>query len=133
MKCPYCGNEENLHYNYNYEDKCSVNEILCNECGKLFDPSHQHEINYHKEEIEKDYKCLYSIKGEPLVSQELWDKLGDIDSAENKINGIRIEGIYGINNKEALDSIAEKIWELDALFLTYFGRGIEKIKVREKM
>ena len=32
--CKHCGEQENLHKNYNHEDK-TVDEILCNECGKF--------------------------------------------------------------------------------------------------
>lgn len=32
--CKNCGEKDNLHYNYDYDNKCSVN-ILCNECGYI--------------------------------------------------------------------------------------------------
>ena len=51
MKCPYCNNEENFHVNYNYANPKDPNtEVLCNECGKFFDTSHQHEFNTKEEE-----------------------------------------------------------------------------------
>jgi len=39
-KCPKCGETENFHYLYNYEDKpVTCEEILCNECGTFFPPN----------------------------------------------------------------------------------------------
>lgn len=32
--CDNCGEKDNLHYNYDYDNKCSVS-ILCNECGHI--------------------------------------------------------------------------------------------------
>jgi uncharacterized Zn finger protein len=37
-KCPKCGEEENLHYNLDWsKNPPPVMNILCNECGELFD------------------------------------------------------------------------------------------------
>jgi len=36
--CPECGECENLHFNYDYEKPyLEIINVLCNECGKLFD------------------------------------------------------------------------------------------------
>ena len=36
-KCPTCGEEENLHFNYDYSKKeLPVTNVLCNECGTYF-------------------------------------------------------------------------------------------------
>jgi len=38
IKCPKCGNEENLHSNYDYSKKeLPIIDILCNECGNCFE------------------------------------------------------------------------------------------------
>lgn len=38
LKCPKCGEEENLHYNLDWsKNPPSVERILCNECGQFFD------------------------------------------------------------------------------------------------
>ncbi len=36
VKCPLCGEAENLHENTNYHDTSKPPEILCNECGEYF-------------------------------------------------------------------------------------------------
>ena len=36
VKCPLCGEAENLHENTNYHDPSKPPEILCNECGEYF-------------------------------------------------------------------------------------------------
>lgn len=37
IKCPNCGNEDNLHLNYDYSTKdLKVIDALCNECGEIF-------------------------------------------------------------------------------------------------
>jgi len=37
-KCPKCGEEENLHFNYNYSQAHRpVEDVTCNECGETFD------------------------------------------------------------------------------------------------
>jgi uncharacterized Zn finger protein len=36
--CPYCGEKENIHFNYDYSKKeIPVLSVLCNECGGFFD------------------------------------------------------------------------------------------------
>lgn len=36
--CPSCGEGKNLHYNYDYSKQHRpVREVLCNECGQMFD------------------------------------------------------------------------------------------------
>ena len=36
-KCPKCGEQENLHYNYDFSrDDRPVTEVLCNQCGEIF-------------------------------------------------------------------------------------------------
>ena len=38
LKCPKCGEEENLHYNLDWsKNPPPVINILCNECGEFFD------------------------------------------------------------------------------------------------
>lgn len=35
--CPYCGNEDNFHDNYDYSKEIpEVINTLCNECGEYF-------------------------------------------------------------------------------------------------
>ena len=37
--CPRCGEKENFHFNHDYSKKGSpIENILCNECGKIFFP-----------------------------------------------------------------------------------------------
>ena len=36
-KCPKCGEEENLHYNYDWSKQTRpIIDVLCNECGEFF-------------------------------------------------------------------------------------------------
>lgn len=38
IKCPSCGEEENLHINYDYnKPEHPIINILCNECGTFFE------------------------------------------------------------------------------------------------
>ena len=38
VKCPYCGEQENLHYNYEWHLPVpNASTCLCNECGGLFE------------------------------------------------------------------------------------------------
>ena len=38
LKCPKCGEEENLHFNYDYsKPDTPVIDVLCNECGEFFE------------------------------------------------------------------------------------------------
>jgi uncharacterized Zn finger protein len=40
LKCPKCGEEENLHFNYDYsKPDTPVIDVLCNECGEFFENS----------------------------------------------------------------------------------------------
>lgn len=37
IKCPKCGNSENLHTNYDYSHRdMPILDFLCNECGEIF-------------------------------------------------------------------------------------------------
>lgn len=37
--CPFCGECENLHANYDWsKPERPIEEFLCNECGSFFDP-----------------------------------------------------------------------------------------------
>lgn len=37
IKCPRCGESENLHPNYDYSKKdMPIENYLCNECGQIF-------------------------------------------------------------------------------------------------
>jgi len=39
-KCPNCGEEKNLHPNYDWDKKdLPIEEYLCNECGTFFEPT----------------------------------------------------------------------------------------------
>ena len=36
-KCPQCGEEDNLHFNYDYlKQHRPVKDVLCNKCGEVF-------------------------------------------------------------------------------------------------
>jgi rRNA maturation endonuclease Nob1 len=38
-KCPQCGEEENLHFNYDWDKTDNpILDIVCNECGAVFKP-----------------------------------------------------------------------------------------------
>jgi hypothetical protein len=37
-KCPKCGENENLHFNYDYTmQHRPIKDVLCNKCGEVFD------------------------------------------------------------------------------------------------
>jgi hypothetical protein len=37
-KCPKCGEKENLHFNYDYNQQHRpIKDVLCNDCGEVFD------------------------------------------------------------------------------------------------
>ena len=36
IKCPTCGEGDNLHHNEDYKNNSDKTEILCNECGDIF-------------------------------------------------------------------------------------------------
>ena len=37
-KCPKCGEKENLHYNYDYNQQHRpIKDVLCNDCGEIFE------------------------------------------------------------------------------------------------
>jgi hypothetical protein len=40
--CPYCGEKENFHFNYDYTQKhIPIINVLCNECGEFFNSKEQ--------------------------------------------------------------------------------------------
>jgi len=59
--CPYCKNDDNFHYNYDYGKKeMPIIDILCNECGKIFDEKKIRKekilkiLNYDKRQIKNN-------------------------------------------------------------------------------
>jgi len=37
-KCPKCGEKENLHFNYDYNQQHRpIKDVLCNDCGEVFE------------------------------------------------------------------------------------------------
>lgn len=51
-KCPKCGEEHNLHYNYDWSKKDAlIMDVLCNECGEIF--RGQQDSPYNEPEPEK--------------------------------------------------------------------------------
>ena len=41
-KCPKCGEEKNLHYNYDWTKQTRpITDVLCNECGQFFGKNQQ--------------------------------------------------------------------------------------------
>lgn len=39
IPCPHCGEKENIHTNYDWStEPITIEEFLCNECGKYFPP-----------------------------------------------------------------------------------------------
>ena len=69
VKCPLCGEAENLHENTNYHDTSKPPEILCNECGEYFFAS----------------ATINSVRPEVVVPSEEW------------INGFKEEGRVASN------------------------------------
>ena len=69
VKCPLCGEAENLHENTNYHDTSKPPEILCNECGEYFFAS----------------ATINSVRHEVVVPSEEW------------INGFKEEGRVASN------------------------------------
>ena len=65
VKCPLCGEAENLHENTNYHDTSKPPEILCNECGEYFFASAT--INSVRPEVvvpsEEDKRRIYISMG----------------------------------------------------------------------
>ena len=62
--CPYCGEKENFHFNYDYAQKhMPVINVLCNECGEFFD-------QYDSwDDIEEEYqKDEYPVFGGPFTN-----------------------------------------------------------------
>ena len=57
--CPKCGNNDNFHYNYDYNEKeLPIINILCNECGEFF------EIKNNIINIMKDLKDFIGLTAE---------------------------------------------------------------------
>jgi transcription elongation factor Elf1 len=74
-KCIKCGEEENLHYNYDFtKDERPITEILCGECGDFFNVNVNN--NGNKTEISKK-------EIEDRVIVEAADIMGFYDSTEN--------------------------------------------------
>lgn len=54
VKCPRCGEIENLHANYDWsKENLPVLEWLCNECGKFFQENEK-----PKEDVKRDPENL---------------------------------------------------------------------------
>jgi len=76
-KCPKCGEQENLHYNYDFNrDDRPVTEVLCNGCGEIF--SGDISVNEAIANIIEKYKEI-----EDRVIVEAADIMGFYDSTEN--------------------------------------------------
>jgi hypothetical protein len=50
--CPNCGEEKNLHFNYDYTKRDRpIQDVLCNECGDFFEIEKSESNKYKNEKI----------------------------------------------------------------------------------
>ena len=88
MKCPFCGETENLHIDLDYDKPdLPIDDVLCNECGKYLsdfinkqhdlDPEYSQIINEHFWElVDTDTNNKLSnanVKPESKAMQLVWD------------------------------------------------------------
>jgi hypothetical protein len=58
MKCPFCGETENLHIDLDYDKPdLPIDDVLCNECGKYLSDfiNKQHDLDPEYGQIIKDH------------------------------------------------------------------------------
>jgi len=76
--CPYCGEKENFHFNYDYTQKdMPVINVLCNECGEFFDTNKEEQKRLITEIMKADTKDGLYEEDKTFKQKSKWAKVNN--------------------------------------------------------
>ena len=75
-KCPKCGEKENLHYNYDYNQQHRpIKDVLCNDCGEIFEGNMSVELFVTEANLTKPGFVERRMKQGRANNDKLWDQI----------------------------------------------------------
>jgi len=82
-KCPKCGEKENLHYNYDYNQQHRpIKDVLCNDCGEIFEGNMSVELFVTEANLTKPGFVERRMKQGKANNDKLWNEIYEEYSTE---------------------------------------------------